>query len=529
MTKFRQIFFILISGILVDAPVAFAAHRDDNSHQPSVQELAEPLCKGLKKAECQDIVDSIDRISAQDRVSVCDYARRLITPEMSGDGRGLIIKHLATVPASERHMVVASHMFFPSAGGHLSGWMRQSLSLVPASEMNDFIRDVQSVSISKNPSKQLIQTLAPVPASERGDLISEAQRLFEMAIPDNERRTDILYFLARIPAVQRNTHVTEVLRLYREAQARGETQGAESSVMVDLINGVYRRPNSHPAIAISGRAFEVHNYADTQVAGPADGGPSDGARCESPKRLNEAVLEAIQARLARGKVKTLEFSRSFAAVNALAAKLYTGQELTTAKAAIARGLDNGPAQRELCQVYAFVRHFHPARLQLWAKQFIGESITAYGVNAASCTKGITERIVIGLRGIDPELDKLFGQAEGPASMTILLAQSNFRESAKHATWMAKKLVELGATPQTTPEEMGQLYKAFLEKTLKEYGLEHNKTFEGQADAFAELIEGDLDDADSHLKPALAAEFAKMKPRKKAPPVAPRPKKVFKEE
>ena len=176
---------------------------------------------------------------------------------------------------------------------------------------------------------------------------------------------------------------------------------------------LFRSNHAHPATATPGRAFEVHNYADIQVAGPADAGPSDGARCESlkTKRLNDAVLEGIQERLTRGKVKTLEFSRSFAAVNALAEKLYSGQELATAKAAIARGLESEDAQRELCQVYAFVRHFHPAQLQLWAKQFIGESITAYedagrpSGNAASCTKGITERIVIGLRGIDPEIGR----------------------------------------------------------------------------------------------------------------------------
>ncbi|MEI8321432.1 MAG: hypothetical protein WCG05_05475 [Alphaproteobacteria bacterium] len=110
-------------------------------------------------------------------------------------------------------------------------------------------------------------------------------------------------------------------------------------------------------------------------------------------------------------------------------------------------------------------------------------------------------------------------------MTILLAQSNFRDSKQNAAWMAKKLIELGTTPKTGSEQMGQLYKIFLENELKEYCLEHNKTFEGQADMYAELIRGDLGSPDSHLKPALGAEFAKIKAaRERKQPTTSRPRK-----
>ena len=120
-----------------------------------------------------------------------------------------------------------------------------------------------------------------------------------------------------------------------------------------------------------------------------------------------------------------------------------------------------------------------------------------GPSGVSCVKGIQERYVLGLRGLgDEELDKLFAQAEGPMLAARVFAGSNFgheKDGPKNARFVARKLVELGWTSKTTPEDAGKMYKKFLEGVLKDNPtLARDSNYKDQPESYAELVEGDLE-------------------------------------
>lgn len=245
-------------------------------------------------------------------------------------------------------------------------------------------------------------------------------------------------------------------------------------------------------------AMGIHNYSEASVI-PERAAPS--ATCApGPKKLNEAVLHNMRHRLEAKKLLTLvSYADSLLRIKTEIAKKYkSAKDRELADRAIQDGFSqNAIAQEELKLVFNFMLFFHPNRFSLWIDQFVGESITAYKGrnNPLSCTKGTTERLITGLRGIDSELDVLFAQAEGPATMQAILTTYNFGESDEKAGFVAKKLIELGYKSNTTPQEAAALFSKFLANqlaALKIKDTKKEKSFSEQIELYADLVEGDLE-------------------------------------
>jgi hypothetical protein len=74
--------------------------------------------------------------------------------------------------------------------------------------------------------------------------------------------------------------------------------------------------------------------------------------------------------------------------------------------------------------------------------------------------------------------------------------------------LARQLLELGVRPTTSVAEIAARFKADFEDRLKTYDLEADAEFKSQADTLAELIEGELENAQSSLSRSLKSEFNK---------------------
>lgn len=275
-------------------------------------------------------------------------------------------------------------------------------------------------------------------------------------------------------------------------------------------------PRPRPRLPVrGGGAFEVHDYADTLVQGAA------GAACASPqeKKLNDAVLEAVQQRLAQKKIKPVSYKNAMEHIRNILKTQYQGKELTSAEKAIIDGLEgdrNAKYRQELQDVYNFMWLFHKNKMELWMSQFIGESIKAYEgrTNPTSCLKGIQERIVLGLRGIDDELDQMFAQPEGANLLQRSLDRLNIiagnpQERERNAKFVAERLVEEGYTLETTPKEAGKMIMRFVHKQLKESKLSRTQKtiFLQMNPVYGETVEEDLKEEEgSVLKPHLKTKL-----------------------
>ncbi|MBP6985162.1 MAG: hypothetical protein KBB83_01070 [Alphaproteobacteria bacterium] len=140
-------------------------------------------------------------------------------------------------------------------------------------------------------------------------------------------------------------------------------------------------------------------------------------------------------------------------------------------------------EKVLTLVVNYLNSYHPEGIELWIAAFIRESISAYsGGNGVSCDRGIRERVAVGLRGIDAELDKLFVQVEGPAMMANTIKKWN---PAGNSAEVARHLMEGGLPADAMAEDAVELFIRLFSTDVKDNGL----SMDDFADAMEAISEG----------------------------------------
>jgi hypothetical protein len=126
--------------------------------------------------------------------------------------------------------------------------------------------------------------------------------------------------------------------------------------------------------------------------------------------------------------------------------------------------------QKLALIALFLETYHFENFDTWMKGFIGESLEAYKgrSNSLSCVKGINERIVTGLRGIDAELDALFAVAEGPEMIKRFFTNLNIGETAG-ATFVVEALKLRGITAESPVADAVAAFKVFVEEHIISHG------------------------------------------------------------
>jgi len=249
----------------------------------------------------------------------------------------------------------------------------------------------------------------------------------------------------------------------------------------------YRPAGGAAAAPNLGVAGEIHNYA-SKVQGVLLGRVDQ--RLQSTALVPYATAEAAVMEWIKAKVPA--------------------DKQKNAHQAIKDGLGVRGAQTLLSKVYTFVQTYHGDKMDAYLAGFVGESVTAYGnrQNAGSCAKGVEERIVIALRGID--FDDLFGSPEAQGLAKIFMTSCNFVHDPR---WMVQKLMELGVTSKTEVEDAKEKFQTYGAEYMKALYLDAAKMQEyvSQVKDMAGVIE---DFYEENLQPAIqAAEQQKGKKRK----------------
>jgi hypothetical protein len=242
-----------------------------------------------------------------------------------------------------------------------------------------------------------------------------------------------------------------------------------------------------------GVAYRVHDYADTQVAVKSD------KSCGSPKtmRANDAAIHMIEKSL-KGKTLANASEITTRLTDWIDAKYQKAEANALARQAMSYGWtnDNTPP-RNLILVFSFLKQHYPDHFDVWLRGYITESITAYESrnNPLSCVKGIDERIITGLRGIDPEIDALYETPERNEMVKSIFTNYNIGTS-EGAAQVARVLLNHSITASNTAEEAVPIFEQFLTEKITSTGATPDpKDIEN-------IIGTIRDDYDSIVKPAL---------------------------
>lgn len=408
---------------------------------------------------------------------------------------------------------------------------------------------------SKDEREHIIQALANVPEDHlTRDFIDIAKDLFKNRETPTTR-ADIIVALGNVPADRFKTTFMNYIRLpvpitpslltnLSQLQAtftNEEMDRLKDSIplfdILRLINRVSEmQPEQyqaeieqtiaqyqHNAGAGVGRgaAFEVHNYANTQVnvnssndTSGSSGSSSSSSRSSSPTmRLDDAVMQQMQTKLQAANTPTMEYQRARVLLKSWIEKKYANavERQQAEQAAFSKLASDVHYNRDIAVAVTFLQKFHPNKIDLWLDGFLTESMSAYekSANSTSCTKGISERIATGMRGIDAELNKLFAQAEGPTLAKAFMAGLNI-DNTQRCRAITHELVKLGLTENSTPKQAGEIMETYMRKSLDSYGVSAD-AYASQIKTMKELVaaEGGFE---TYIKPALEA-FERERVRK----------------
>ena len=168
-----------------------------------------------------------------------------------------------------------------------------------------------------------------------------------------------------------------------------------------------------------GVAFEIHDYAGAYVEVPTKTESGTSASSTKTMLLNDAIMEYVATRVV-GKTLPKTESIKKALQTWINANYTARDQRDLAHHAVGKDW-NVNTPHTLRKVMVFLQTYHPDKVDIWMRGFVDESINAFSSKPLSCILGIDQRIVTGLRGIDPELDAIFMPPEN-----VLLIKSFIR-------------------------------------------------------------------------------------------------------
>jgi len=229
----------------------------------------------------------------------------------------------------------------------------------------------------------------------------------------------------------------------------------------------------------TGPAYEIHAYA---------------------KKAHGPVWDFLDKTLEGTPL--IHFTPAHEAVNAWIRENFPEEQQSGLMEALKNGLTQGHGPSFLRKAYTFVKMRCPEKIGIFMNGFVEESRTAYAgrENPTSCIKGIKERILTGLRGIDPQLDKLCEPAEKIATAMAFMTNCNFGENEQQLQWMVARLKGLRVKADTTPEEAGSLFQGYAVEYIQ--GLSLGDGEAGYLDQIKEMSRTIVEHYETKLRPLL---------------------------
>jgi hypothetical protein len=288
----------------------------------------------------------------------------------------------------------------------------------------------------------------------------------------------------------------DLVSAFREAQAHNQV--AVMDYLRPLIPAqdapvaVVYAPAANPRYDVGG-CLGVHNYAEAPVR-------IEGSQHASVKLL-DAIWDQLSAQCklleAQEDYVPLDFEGACADVNDWITTFVPENEQKAARdAAFHRLISDNNYEEVLRKVVQYLNAFHPEGIEVWITAFIRESISAYNsANGVSCDRGIRERVTVGLRNIDGDLDKIFVQVEGPVLMANTVKKWN---PAGEPAKVAALLIEAGLSLDAEADDAAALFRELFSGDVKANGLSVDD-YQTEMDVISDGIIAYYDDIKAEFK------------------------------
>ncbi len=323
---------------------------------------------------------------------------------------------------------------------------------------------------------------------------------------------DMVEFLLNRPDGQLRPNEDAIISAYREALANGHARitnllhpllPAEEILYIHL-DDLFQNFGHYPMRR--SLAVEIHDYANTLVEIlPSTKTAIAGFAPVNPT-LYDAALKNITVRMQDQPL--IDFEEAQLIINKGIEEHIASEQQEQATEAVAK-MVGAKDQQVLQLVISFIHKFYPDNLQLWVKGFIEESIVAYinSINKISCSKGVKERSITDLRGIDSELDSIFAPAEGKLLFVNWLKTwnlSDVKDEIKHE--LAQQLISKSINGESSAEDVAKVFGEVANEELQKQGLSNSNESKAEIDAYAEfMVEANYDEM---LKPFVIEALAK---------------------
>jgi hypothetical protein len=336
-------------------------------------------------------------------------------------------------------------------------------------------------------------------------------RTLQFAAENNQ--AGIVQFLLNLPDGRLRPNDDAIISAYREAIAHNhhalinflQPLLPEEEITSQALEDLFQNFGYYPSRRSP--AVEIHDYANTVIE-TSPSKTSIASFAPVNPTLYDAALENITMRMQDQPLIDLEEAQHIIS-KGIEEHIAPDQQEQAAEAL--SKMVSAMDQQILQLVLSFIRKFYPDNLHLWVKGFIEESIVAYinSINKISCSKGVKERSITGLRGIDSELDNLFAPAEGKLLFVNWLKTwnlSDVKEEIKPT--LAKQLISKGINCESSAEDVAKVFVEIANEELHKQGLSDNANSNAEIDAYAEfMVETNYDEM---LKPFVIAELAKTR-------------------
>jgi hypothetical protein len=424
-----------------------------------------------------EILSKFSDISIADRTDIIMLTRILVTEEIDAYDIRSLIDMISTLPTVDRADTVIQTLRFNSKEIHsYDGKLLISrISNLQRVDRTDIITQTlrlvtEGMSLSNITS--IINKISTLSAADRTDIVTQTRRLVTEEM-SNSDIINLISYIKDISQTQRSEKVDAAINAVLTAQIAGIINNLADRM--DIIRIVLNPPQPIPTHRY-GLAYEIHQYEGTVTD----------------------VLTFIRSKI--GVTPLAEKTEVDSAMETWIKSLPANQQ-HKAREALRIGLSiDATAPDRLRGIYTYVKNNHLEFMDAWLKGYIGESIQAYeeSNDPTSCTKGIDERMITGLRGIQ-ELNPLFAETEARELIIRFRTQCNFGDCEDKLNWMVTKLKENGVTAQTSTANATNIFKKFTSDFLGSYNMRNDPEF---VEDFNELTETFRDYYEDMLKPKL---------------------------
>ncbi len=327
-------------------------------------------------------------------------------------------------------------------------------------------------------------------------------RSLQFAAKNNHQ--DIVEFLINRPSGKLKPNEDSIISAYREALANNHVRITSllhpllptEEILHIHLDDLFQNFGHYPMRR--SLAVEIHDYANTIVETSTSTKAAIAGFAPVNPTLYDAALENITMRMHDQPLIDLEEAQRL--INKGIEEHIASDQQEQATEALDKMVD-AKDQQVLQLVISFIHKFYPDNLQLWVKGFIEESIVAYinSINKISCSKGVKERSITGLRGIDSELDSIFAPAEGKLLFVIWLKTWNLNDVKDEIKpTLAKQLISKGINGESSADDAAKIFREIANEELQKQGLGSDENSKAEIDAYAEfMVEANYD---AMLKP-----------------------------